>query len=117
MQNSILLKKSDLLAHKVYQITKEIPKEEIFGIISQLRRAVLSVPLNIIEGFARQSNNDFKRFLLISFGSLKETKYLLNFALKEGYIKENNYKEVIQLADEVGKILWSLIERLKKVKQ
>jgi four helix bundle protein len=114
MQNSILLKKSDLLAHKVYEITKALPREEVFGLSSQIRRAAISVPLNLIEGYARQSDKDFKRFLLISFGSLKETKYLLNFSLKEKYINQNNYKEVILLADEIGKMLWAFIRSLER---
>lgn len=114
MKNSILYDKADNLAHFAYRISRNFPKNEIYGLTSQLRRAALSVPLNIVEGFARQGDKSFKQFLLIAYGSLKETKYLLNFAYKEEYINEDDYKEIIFLAEEVGKILWSLLERVKE---
>lgn len=113
MKDSILLKKADKLAHLVYKKTKTFPKEEIFSLTSQLRRAAISIPLNIIEGFARNSRNDFKRFLLISFGSLKESKYLLNFSYQENYLSKDDYQALINLADEVVRILWTLIEKIK----
>jgi len=114
MQNNPVFKKSNELAHLVYKITKNFPKEEIYGIISQLRRAALSVPLNTVEGYARQSDKSYKQFLLISYGSLKETKYLLQFSFEEGYLNEKGYNESIALAEEIGKILWILIGKVKK---
>jgi len=117
MKNSILLKKADQLAHQVYKITKRFPKEELFGLTSQIRRAALSIPLNIVEGYARNSSADFKRFLLISFGSLKEIKYLLNFSFKENYISEADYSELISLADEIGRMLWAAVKKLTRNKE
>ncbi|HBG81757.1 TPA: four helix bundle protein [candidate division CPR2 bacterium] len=114
MKDSILLEKSDELAHLVYSLTRHFPKEELYGLTSQLRRAALSVPLNIVEGFARQGDRSFKQFLLISYGSLKETKYLLNFSFKEGWITKEDYKTMIALAEEVGKILWAVIVKVKE---
>lgn len=104
-----LFVKSDLLTKNVYSISRKFPKEEIYVMTSQLRRAALSVSLNIIEGFARQSKNEFRRFLLISFGSLKETKYLIDFAKSQNYISEKEYTEVISLAEEVSKIIWTIL--------
>ena len=101
--------KSDALAKIVYKICLKFPKHEMFGLTSQLRRAGLSVILNIIEGFARQSSNEFRRFLIISFGSLKETKYLLHFALEQNYVLPETYQEATNLAEETAKILWSVI--------
>jgi len=74
---NITLAKADELAHKVYKISKKFPKSETYELGSQLRRAGLSVSLNIIEGFARNNQKEFKRFLEISYASLKEVMYIL----------------------------------------
>ena len=70
--------KMDNYVHLVYKLTKNFPKEELYGVISQLRRAALSVILNYIEGYARKKDKVYKNFLEISYGSLKESKYLLS---------------------------------------
>ncbi len=110
-QTNPLFVKSDLLAKEAYKITEKFPKHEVFGMTSQLRRAALSVVLNIVEGFARQSNNEFRRFLLIAFGSLKETGYLLYFAHKQKYIPSENYLSIEKLIQEITKIIWSIINK------
>ncbi len=74
---------SDRLAWKTYECTDKFPKHELFGITSQLRRAILSVSLNIIEGYARDSKNEFRHFLRIALGSLAESGYLIEFANRE----------------------------------
>jgi len=107
--------KMDEFVHLVYKITKDFPKEEIYGVTSQLRRSALSVILNYlnyIEGYARARDKVYKNFLEISYGSLKESKYLLHFSLVEGYLTNNNYKQVILLAEEIGKMLWSTIQKI-----
>jgi len=109
-----LVEKSDLLARTVYKITRSFPKEEIYGLTSQLRRAVLSIPLNIIEGFARRGSKDYRQFLHIAYGSLKETKYLLYFAYQEKYINEKEYKEVLPVSEEVGKMIWATLKTINK---
>lgn len=113
MKDSILLKKADLLAKEAYKISRQFPKDELYGLTSQLRRAVLSVPLNIIEGFGRNTKNENRRFLEISYASLKETKYILYFAKGENYLGEKDYKIILSIAEEVGKILWKCISNLK----
>lgn len=100
----------DDYAHLVYKLTKSFPKEELYGITSHSRRAALSVILNYIEGFARRRRNVYFNFLEISYGSLKESKYLLYFSLIEGYLSEDNYKKAIKLAEEIGAMLWKTIE-------
>lgn len=100
--------KADQLVLLVYTLTAQFPKHEIFSLTSQLRRATLSIATNIVEGYARNNRNEFHRFLTISLGSLAETKYLLSVAYRLDYVKEHSYKEVIILADEVGRLLWSL---------
>jgi four helix bundle protein len=103
--------KADLLARETYKVVLLFPKFEMYGLSSQLRRAIISVILNIIEGFARQSKKEFRRFLLMSFGSLEEGRYILEFANKQKYFDDNKYNELNKLLDEVAKILWSIINK------
>jgi four helix bundle protein len=114
MATNILLDKADELAYRTYKETKLFPKDEQYGLTSQIRRSSLSVPLNIVEGYARQSRNEYRRFLEIAYGSLKETKYLLHFANREGYIDTKTYNELIHLTEEVGKMTWASIHKMKK---
>ncbi len=102
--------KMDEYAHLVYNFTKNFPRQELFGITSQLRRAALSVILNYIEGYARNRNKVHKNFLEISYGSLKESMYLLHFSLIEGYLTQEQYNQTAKLADEIGAMLWKSIE-------
>jgi len=102
--------KMDEYVSFIYELTKNFLKEEIYGITSQLRRSSLSVILNYIEGFTRNSNKAYKNFLEISYGSLKESKYLLYFSLKQRYLTKDNYIKAIKLADEIGAMLWKTME-------
>ncbi len=86
-----LKSKMDSFVHSVYGITKSFPKDELYGVTSQIRRASLSIILNYIEGYARQRKLVKLNFWEISYGSLKETKYLLHFCFKENYISEKDY--------------------------
>ena len=79
-KNLIVWQKADDFAFFIYKLTEKFPKSEIFGLTSQLRRASLSVPTNIVEGYARGGKEDFSRFLNISMASLSEAQYLLGFA-------------------------------------
>src|SRR3989338_1148333 len=108
MAENVLVKKADNFAYLAYKISKSFPKDEIYGLTSQLRRSALSVPLNIIEGVARQNKNEYRRFLAIAYGSLKETKYLLYFAKREKIIKYSDYEEILNLSEEIGKLIWSI---------
>jgi len=113
-KTNILLEKADKFAWMVYKLTKKFPKDELFALTSQLRRAALSVPVNIVEGFARYSLGEHCRFSEVAYGSLKETKYLLYFSLREEYINKNEYSEIIELAEEISKMLWKKIQTLRK---
>lgn len=104
----------DDFAHSIYKLSKKFPKEELYGITSQIRRAALSVPLNYKEGFARNRNLVLINFLEISYGSLQECKYLLNFSFKENYINETDFHNSMDLADKIGGMLWGTIRNLKK---
>ncbi|HLB60457.1 MAG TPA: four helix bundle protein [Patescibacteria group bacterium] len=103
----------DGLAHYVYDVTEKFPKQEMFGLTSQLRRAAISIILNYIEGYARQRTKQYAQFLDISYGSLKETKYLIYFCYKRKYIKETGYMNLIKLCDEIGKMLWGTMKHIK----
>lgn len=102
----------DGYAHFVYKISRKFPKEELYGVTSQLRRAVLSVLLNYIEGYARGKNKVHKNFLEISYGSLKESKYLLYFSLKEDYLTKAEYEKAIGMAEDIGAMLWGILRKL-----
>jgi four helix bundle protein len=108
-----LKKMMNAYVHEVYHLTKSFPKEETYGVVSQLWRSALSVILNYIEGYARGKNKVHKNFLEISYGSFKESKYLLHFSLVEKYIDKNEYEKVIKLAEEIGAMLWGIINKIK----
>jgi len=108
-----LKKKMDEYVHWVYKVSRNFPKEEIYGATSQLRRATLSVILNYIEGFARMKKAVKQNFWEISYGSLKESKYLLHFSLIEQYLNKKDYEKAIKLAEEIGAMLWRSIQGLK----
>lgn len=112
--HDILKIKADNFAHEVYKVTKKFPKDEIYGITSQLRRAALSVVLNYIEGYARVGDKSYKNFLQMSYGSLKESKYLLYFSQRENYLDKKEYEIIIKLADEIGAMLWTTISGIKE---
>ena len=111
--HSKLKQTMDVYAHKVYAATRLFPKEEIFGSTSQLRRSALSVILNYIEGYARNNAKIDKYFLDISYGSLQESKYLIEFCHNEAYISKEKFSELYALADEIGKMLWGILKNLK----
>lgn len=104
----------DEYANKVYDYTKDFPREEMFGLTSQLRRAALSIILNYIEGYARQQRNVLRNFLEISYGSLKESKYLVYFSYKRKYLNDKQYKELSKLSEQIGAMLWGIISKIKK---
>ncbi len=106
--------KMDEFVHLAYALTKKFPKEETYGVTSQIRRASLSVILNYLEGYARGRTLVFINFLETSYGSLKESQYLLKFSEKEGYITQQEYVESNQIGNEIGAMLWYTIKSLKK---
>ena len=105
-------KKADELAFQIYITTRDFPKEETYGITPQLRRAALSVPTNIVEGYSRQGKKELKHFVNISMGSLGETRYLLDFSSRLGYLNHSKYISLEQLGSETGKLLWRFYESL-----
>lgn len=109
-KNLIAWQIADKLAWEVYELTDKFPKDELYGLTSQLRRAVLLVPLNIVEGYSRNGKNEFRQFLKIALGSLAETDYILQFSIKRKYLSINDYNRVSQIREECGKVLWKLMK-------
>ena len=104
--------KAHELALLVYSLTSNFPRHELVGLTSQVRRAAVSIPSNIVEGRGRGSKKDYKRFLYISRGSLEEVKYQLLLAKDLGYVELNQFEVASELAMEVGKLLNGLIKYL-----
>jgi four helix bundle protein len=104
---------SNEFALDVYCATKEFPKDELYGLTSQLRRAALSVPTNIVEGHSRSGDKELARFLDIALGSLGEAKYLLFFSNKLQYLSDKSFLELDKLAQDVGMKLWSFYKVVK----
>lgn len=85
------------LAHLIYDLTTDFPKSELYGLTSQMRRAVLSICANIAEGYSRTSLKDRGHFYQISNGSLTELEFFVDFAFERKFINESNYSEVIKI--------------------
>lgn len=107
-----ILKKIEIFSHFAYQISRKFPKEELYGITSQFRRAVISVALNYIEGYARIKDKVHKNFIEISYGSLKETIFLIDFCHKEHFITEKDYLELKTQAEEIAKMLRGMLRKM-----
>jgi four helix bundle protein len=98
----------------VYKLTKDFPKDEIYALTSQLKRASVSVPSNIAEGFGRQTDKSFNHFLNIARGSLNEIETQLIIAKELGFIdNEDVLNEILFLIDEEGKMLNAFAKNLK----
>jgi four helix bundle protein len=100
------------LSLAIYRLTAEFPKEERFGLASQLQRAGVSVPSNIAEGYGRGSRKDYKQFLAIARGSTLEVQTQLIIAKELGYCKLETLKHAESLSEEVSKMLYALIQKL-----
>ena len=106
--------KSMDLVTAVYRASQGFPKEEIFGLVSQIRRAAVSVPSNIAEGHARTSKKEFQYFLSNARGSLAELETQLTIAYQLAYIDETGITQLLDRLGEVGRILNGLLASLKR---
>ena len=108
----IVWQKSMTVAQDVYALVKKLPKEELFALSDQIRRAAVSIPSNIAEGSVRGTDTDFARFLRISHGSLSELETQLILCTRIGYLKEEEIIQVMNTIDEIGKMINSLLTKL-----
>ncbi|MBI2956392.1 MAG: four helix bundle protein [Acidobacteria bacterium] len=106
-------KKGHALTLAIYRMTKEFPKDERFGLVSQLRRSAASIGANIAEGFGRRSTKDFIRYLEIAVGSLEETRNYLLLSRDLGYCDERQFESLRPQLDEVGRMLGGLSRSLR----
>jgi len=101
-------------AKMVYQLTNTFPSEERFGLVTQMRRAAVSIPSNIAEGAARQGKREFKNFVSMAQGSLSELDTQLDLTILLGYISEDDVKEIEGQLLRVDKMLTGLIRSVEK---
>ena len=104
---------ADRLTLLTYECTRQFPKEELFGLTSQMRRAAVSAPSNIVEGAARQSEQEFVRFLEIAYGSLRELEYQISLASRLGFLDGEASTKLQELSTESTKVLNGLIRSFK----
>jgi four helix bundle protein len=108
---------ADDLAVAVYEATKAFPREEVYGITSQLRRAAVSVPANIVEGSSRGTKKDYLHFLYIARGSLSETQYFLHLSQRLGYLEHQQEDEFASLTKQTFACLHGLIRSAQSESQ
>jgi len=105
---------ADDLTVAIYEATRTFPKEELYALISQLRRAAYSVPANIVEGASRDSKKDYLHFLYIARGSLNEVRYFIHLAKRLGYLQEEANAQLSRQAEEVSRTLTGLMRAVAK---
>ena len=105
---------ADDLAVEIYRVTKSFPKDELYAMTSQIRRAASSVPANIVEGASRNSHKDYLHFLYIARGSLHETHYFIHLAGRLNYITQDSKQKLMAQAEEVSRTLTGLIKAVEK---
>ena len=105
--------KAHQLALAVYKATKGFPKEELYGLTSQIRRSSMSVPTNIAEGCGRNTDADFARFLQIAMGSASETEYQLILAHDLQFLPKDSYEKLHNDVEEVKRMLASLLKTIR----
>ncbi|MBU2504267.1 MAG: four helix bundle protein [Candidatus Omnitrophica bacterium] len=108
----LVWQKSMNLVTAVYQITKILPKDEKYGLISQIRRCAVSIPSNIAEGYGRKSKDDYLRFLQIAISSLYELQTQIEITFNLKYLSQDKFKEIHELSREIERMLSSLCRKI-----
>lgn len=107
-QDLVAWQKGMQLVKQVYLATASWPSNEMYGLTSQIRRAAVSIPSNIAEGFGRRGDKEFGRFLQMAYGSLLECETQAQIAAMLGYLVQNDSKAILELTGELGKIIGGL---------
>ena len=110
----IVWQKAMDLVEAIYRTTVTFPKEELYVLTSQMRRAAISIPSNIAEGQARNTTRDFLHFLAMAYGSLKETETQVLIAERLGYINDRQNQALVDSTTEVARLISGLANSLKK---
>ena len=111
-EDLIVWQKSIQLSKTIYKISLNFPKSELFGLCDQMKRASVSIPSNIAEGYGRRSTNDYKRFLSISLGSVYEIQTQLRVSLELSFVTKEHYDDIIKMTKEIDRMLYALIKKL-----
>jgi len=109
----IVWQKSVNFVTVIYQTTKTFPKDEVFGLVSQMRRCAVSIPSNIAEGYGQRSTNDYLRFLQIAMGSVYELQTQMEIVKNLKYLSSSLFEENYELSREIERILSSLINKVR----
>jgi four helix bundle protein len=96
----------------VYRVTKEFPKDEVYGLVGQMRRSALSIPSNVAEGFNRIHNREYRQFLYIALGSCAELETQTEIAFELGYLEQSHHDQLLEDMDHESKMLRNLIKHL-----
>ena len=111
----IVWQKSIDLVIEIYKLTDKFPKSELYGIISQMRRAAISIPSAIAEGYGRKSSKEYLQYYSIAYGSALELETQIIISKKLQFISETNFYKAELLLEEVCKMLNSMIYKIKKL--
>ena len=105
-------KKGIELVKEIYVITENFPKQELYGLVSQVRRSAVSIPSNIAEGFRRFHNKEYKQFLYVSLGSCAELETQITIAKELKYIQESTEEKLLEILDHIGRMTSNLLKKL-----
>ena len=94
-----------------YQTTKDFPREELYGLVTQMRRAAISIPCNVSEGFNRYHNREYRQYLYVALGSCAELETQVEVSLDLGYLGKNLYDQLLEKLDHESRMLRNLIKR------
>ncbi len=116
-KNAVAWQRADQLTIEVYHITRKFPREEVYGLTAQVRRAAYSVAANIAEGAGRETDKEYLRFLHIARGSLSETEYFLHLAHNLEYLSDDEYETFTLLVNKTFAPLHGLIQAIGRDKK
>ncbi len=108
----VVWQKSMALVTEIYKQTKSFPKDETYGLTSQMRRCAVSIPSNIAEGYGGNSTSDYVRFLRVAAGSLYELQTQMEISLNLRYLNKNNFDKLYESSREIERMLSSLTKKL-----
>jgi four helix bundle protein len=100
------------LVKDVYRLTEKFPKQEMYGIVSQMRRSAVSIPSNVAEGFKRYHNKEYRQFLYVTLGSCAELETQITIAKELKYIQQDNEAALLEKLDHIGRMITSLLKKL-----
>ena len=108
----LVWQKAMALVTRIYQLSKSFPRDETYGLTSQMRRCAVSIPSNMVEGYGRRSTNDYIRFLQIATGSLYELQTQMEISLNLRYLKKSDFDSLYESSKEIERMLSSLTKKL-----